>query len=98
MAKKVELLEALSQRYDWRLPLELAPSASTFQIIARAHKRRSAEFIPLSRVASAADIRDAQVGHIRIKGAYGDLLLDPSKAISKKNAELLRIRAPLISP
>ena len=78
------------KRYDWRLPLDLTPSDSTFQIIARAHKRRSAEFIPLSRVTSAADIRDVQVDHIRIKGTNGDLLLDPSKTLSKKNAEFTK--------
>ena len=65
----------------------MTPIDSTFQIIARAHKRRSAEFIPLSRVDSAADIRDVQVGHIRIQGANGDLLLCPSGTLPIGNTE-----------
>ena len=89
-ARKVELLQVFFQRYDWRLPLELTPSDSTFQVVARVRKRRSAEFIPLSRVSSAADIRDVQVGHIRIKGTNGDLLLDPSKTLSKKSTDFTK--------
>ena len=85
--KKSELLEPFFQRYDWRLPIDLTPSDATFQILARAHKRRSAEFIPLSRVSSAAETRDVVVGHIRIKGANGDLLLDPSKSLTKRNGD-----------
>ena len=90
LAKKVDLLEVFFNRYDWRLPLDLTPSDSTFQIVARVRKRRSAEFIPLSRVTSAADIRDVQVDHVRIKGTNGDLLLDPSKTLSKKNSEFTK--------
>ena len=89
-SKKCELLETFFKRYDWRLPLDLTPSDSTFQIIARVRKRKSTEFIPLSRVTSAAETRDITVEHVRIKGTNGDLLIDPSRGISKKNADFTK--------
>ena len=83
--RKTDLLETFFKRYDWRLPLDLTPSDSAFRILARSHKRRIDEFVSISRVLWAAVPRDITVDHIRIKGANGDLLLDPSKSITKKN-------------
>ena len=80
-----ELLEEFYRRYDWRLPVELTPSDSTFTLVARAHKKKSAEFIPLSRVTSLVDTKDTHGEHVRIKGTNGDLIFDPSKSLTKKN-------------
>ena len=77
-------------RYAWRLPIELTPSDQTLDILIRVHKYRSAEFIPLSRVASLAENIDAQVDHIRIKGTNGDLLLGPSKSLSRRTSDFYR--------
>ena len=85
--KKTDLLEEFFSRYDWRLPLDLTPSEATFQILARVHSRRSLEFIPLSRVSSAADTRDVTVDHVRIKGTNGDLLIDPARSLNKRNSD-----------
>ena len=90
LAKKTDLLEEFFKRYDFRLPLELTPSDATLTVIARAHKRKSAEFIPLSRVASASDNREIQTDPIRIKGTNGDLLLDPSKTLTRKNSDFMK--------
>ena len=53
-------------------------------------KHRSAEFIPLSRATSFAENKDVRVDHIRIKGTNGDLLLDPSKSLSRKTSDFNR--------
>ena len=88
--KKYELLETLARRYDFRTPLDLTPSDAAFQIIARVRKRRSAEFVALSRAMGHADSRDVQVDHVRIRGANGDLILSPSRALSGRNNDFAR--------
>ena len=65
----------------------MTPSDQTFILIARARKKRSAEFIPLSRVASISDNKDVLGEHVRIKGTNGDLLIDPSKSLNRKNGD-----------
>ena len=90
LANKTSLLEEFFKRYDFRLPIDLTPSDSTLTMVARAHNRRSPEFIPLSRVTCAAETRDIQTDPIRIKGTNGDLLLGPSKTMSKKSSEFLK--------
>ena len=73
------------------LPVVLTPSDHTLTLIARAHRLKSIDFIPLSRATSSADAKDVRVDHIRIKGANGDLLLDPSKSLTRKNSDFNRI-------
>ena len=86
--KKAELLELFNQKYGYRLPIELIPGESTFALLVRAHKAKSCEFIPLSRVSSASDTRgELAVEHVRIKGTNGDLLFDPSRSLSRRNNE-----------
>ena len=58
-------------------------------IVARARKRRSAEFIPLSRVTSAAESRDAQTDPIRIKGAKWRFTARPIENVVKENTEFM---------
>ena len=94
-AQKGELLEEFFRRYDWRLPVELTPSDTTFALVARARKKRSAEFIPLSRVASLIEARDTHGDHVRIKGAHGDLIFDPSRSLTKKIMILINLMGPL---
>ena len=67
--------------------MELSPSDQTLAIVARVRKHLSAEFIPLSRATSLADNKDVHVDHIRVKGANGDLLLGPSKSLSRRNSD-----------
>ena len=73
--------------YDWRLPIDHTPSGGTFRIFAPARKRRSAEFIPPSRVFRAAETRDVMVGRVQIKGTNGDFHLDPSKSRTNSMCE-----------
>ena len=81
---KAGLRNTLSERYDWRIPIELTHGDQSFTLIARSHKRKSAEFIPPIRVASLADTRGVNPENIRIRGASGDLLFDPARTISRK--------------
>ena len=85
--KRSEPSEQFFARYSWRLPIELTPSGQTLGVVGRARKHRSSEFAPLSRVMSLADNKDVHVDHIRIKWTNGDLLLDPSKSLSRRNSD-----------
>ena len=85
-AKKAELFELFNQKYGYRLPIELIPGESTFSLLVRAHKAKSCEFIPLSRVSSASDGRsELSVEHVRIRGTNGDLLFDPTRSLTRRN-------------
>ena len=93
VSEKSELLEIFFFPYDWRLPAELTLSDQTLTLVARAHRLKSIEFNPtppLSRVASLADAKDVHVEHIRIKGTNGDLLLGPSKSLTRGNSDFNR--------
>ena len=96
-AKKAELLNVFFKRYDWRLPVELTPSDHTFTLIARARRKRSAEFIPLSRVASLVDVKGTNEAHVRIKGTNGDLFFDPTRSLTRKIWILINHTNRLIS-
>ena len=62
-----------------RLHIELTPTYATFALISQARKRKSAEFTPLSRVASLAETKDVNPEHVRIKGANGDFVVGTSR-------------------
>ena len=97
--KRSELLEQFYMMYSWRLPMELTPIDQTLAIVARVRKYKSTEFIPISRVKSLADNnKDVHVVHIRIKGANGDLLLDPSKSLSRRNSDIAKISTLFFLP
>ena len=94
--EKAELLETSPQWYDWGRPIGPTPSGDAFHISDRAHKRRSAEFTPPIRVASAADVRDVAVDHVMIKGGNGDLLSGHSRSLAKRNGEFQKSNAPFL--
>ena len=85
--KKSDLLGIFFEKYGFRLPIETTPGESTFALVTRSHKNKSCEFIPLSRVTSAVDARDVGVDHVRINGTNGDLLFDPTRSITRRNAD-----------
>ena len=85
--KKSDLLEIFFKKYGYRLPIETTPSDNTFSLVARARKNKSCEFSPLTRVTSAADARDIGMDHVRIKGNNGDFLFDPTRSLTRRNAD-----------
>ena len=98
-AKKVELLGVFFWRYDWGVPLELAPSDSTFQIIARARRRRIAEFIPLSRANSAADVRACKLATYELRARTETYYYSAHrKRFRERIPSSRKARTPLIPP
>ena len=89
-AYKTELPDASYEKRDWRIPIELTPIDQTFTLIARSHKRKSAEFIPLIRVASLSDTKDVNPEHIRIRWTSGDFVLVPPRTTARKNTDFNR--------
>ena len=85
--KKSELLDIFFKKHGFRVPIETTPSESTLAFVARAHKLKSCEFLPLGRVTSATDTRDVGVDHVRIKEANGDFLLGPSRSLTRRGAD-----------
>ena len=76
-SKRLVLLEALNNKYRCHLEYENQPSEATLSLVLKQHARRTIEFIPLSRVTSAADGRTSIIEPIRL-GRASPFLVDTS--------------------
>ena len=76
------------EKYGWLIGLGNQPSDSTLGILLNLHKRRSAEFAPLSRVANALGNKEYRVEPTRIKGT--PLMLDDNTISLKRNSDFNR--------
>ena len=85
--KKGDLLTAFTTRYNFSLPLEIQPSDNTLLLVAKMHDRRSGEFIPLSKISAAADVRDLRLEPTRIMGT--PLFLDQNTANNRIKSDFL---------
>ena len=72
--KRANLIRAFYNRYSYRLDLVNQPSEQTLGILLKLHQRKSAEFVPLSKVSNCFDNRDVRIEPARIKGT--PLLID----------------------
>lgn len=82
--KKAGLLRAFFNKYHHKLELQNQPSEQTLSILLKMHKTRSAEFIPLSRVANAFDNKDLRVEPTKIPGT--PLMLDSNTLQMKQKS------------
>ena len=65
-SKKLELIDAFHKAYRCHLDYENQPSGATLSLILKQqHARRTIEFVPLSRVTSAADGRTSIIEPVR---------------------------------
>ena len=65
-SKRLELLKAFNGKYRCRLEYGKQPSEATLSLIVKQHARRTIEFVPLSRVTSAADGRTSIIEPVRL--------------------------------
>ena len=76
-SKRLTLLEAFNNKYRCHLEYENQPSEATLALVLKQHARRTIEFIPLSRVTSAADGRTSIIEPVRL-GKSSPFLIDTS--------------------
>ena len=84
---KADLLVKFTAMYNAPLTLENQPSEAALALVAKLHARRACDFVPLSKVTSAADHRDVNLEPTRIKGT--PFLLPQSLALPKRNTVFL---------
>ena len=77
--KRSELLAGFRVRYNVGLPIEYQPSDATLEISMRTHARKSAEFIPLSKVNNLIDGRDFHSEPVRLSKNLTIDLAGPNK-------------------
>ena len=80
--KKAGLLRAFFEKFRYKLELQNQPSEQTLAILLKMHKAKSAEFIPLSKVANAFDNKDMRVEPTKIQGT--PLMLDNNAMNAKQ--------------
>ena len=74
-SKRMELLAAFNLKYRCHLEYENQPSETTLSLVVKQRARRTIEFVPLSRVTSAADGRTSIIEPIRL-GRASPFLVD----------------------
>ena len=66
--QRAGLLNAFYSKYKYKLDPTTQPSGQTLSILLKPHKRKYAEFIPLSKVSNAFGNKDFKSEPTRIKG------------------------------